>query len=222
MSDDRHPRPAFAETLGDWFVEEMSQPRSVSVVTGRQARSDGLDLVSVDDAPDTDRRPRRWWLPLANAALVIGALVAAVVVGLRPDPAPPSDTASLPDPAVVAERVRAVCEDFGAEAERLALGADGTVVSIAADELGGRLVAAREQLTRIGSDLRVDVGEQLRLLNEAIASAEALLTAAPSASRDEIDQAVLNVDLLVVAWGRAMDDLAGPGTCSPSTLRETG
>lgn len=108
MNDEIHARPAFAKALGDWFVEELSEPRSVSVLTSPPVLSDDLEPMAVGDAsaPGPDRRRRRPWLLLVNAALVIGALVAAIVVVSRPDTAPTSDTTPPPEstlPAVEPE-----------------------------------------------------------------------------------------------------------------------
>lgn len=100
MSDEIRPRPAFDKSLGDWFVQEMSDPRAGSVLTSQPVLSDDLESISVGGASEPERQPRRRWLLLANAALVIGALVAAVVVVTRPDTAPTSDTASPPDATV--------------------------------------------------------------------------------------------------------------------------
>jgi len=230
MTDEIRPRPAFAEALGDWFVREMSEARPGSLVTGSKPVRVEPEPIEVEpeptsatdaDSPDPEpQRRRRRWVWLANAALVIGALVAGIVLVSRPDETPPSDTASLPDPAVVAERVRAVCDEFAIGATILPFGADPAVVAATADRLVDRLESARGQLDIVGPDLRVDVAEQVQLLDESIVSAETLGNIAATGTRDEIDLAVVNVDLLVVAWGRSMDDLTTSGCGSPPTLRE--
>lgn len=110
MSDEIRPRPAFAEVLGDWFVKEMSEARAGSVLTSPPVVADDLEAISVGDAPEPDRQARRRWLLLANAAMVIGALVATVVVVLRPDTAPTSDTTSPPDPTAPAVEPEPVAE----------------------------------------------------------------------------------------------------------------
>ncbi len=219
MSEDIRPRTAFAEALGDWFVEEMSEQRPGRSVSAPPVRS---DVEATLDDPAPGRRPRARWLLIANAALVVGAIVAAIVFVARPDPAPPSDTTSLPEPGVIARRVADACDRFAIDSVELPLGAQRNQVMLVAGSLTGRLSSAREDIRRFGFDLGVDVAEPVRLLDEAIASASVLESAGESGTREEIDQAVLNVDLLVLAWGRSMDGLAGSGSCSPPTLRETG
>ena len=61
MSDEIRPRPAFAEVLGDWFVEEMSESRAGSVLTSPPVLSDDPEPPPVGDAPEPDPQPRRWW-----------------------------------------------------------------------------------------------------------------------------------------------------------------
>ena len=39
-------------------------------------------------------------------------------------------------------------------------------------------------------------------------------------TQDQLDQAVANYDLILVAWGDRMDEIAGSGCGDPPTLRD--
>jgi hypothetical protein len=86
MSDETRPRQEFAEALGDWFVNEMSEPRSGPVLSRPPVLEHELDATSAGDAPEPGRRPR---IAVAVAAVAIVAMLVGglIVAGSRPDDA---------------------------------------------------------------------------------------------------------------------------------------
>lgn len=168
MSDEIRPRPAFAEALGDWFVEEMSQPRSGSVLTSSPVLSDAREMIPVGDASEPDFRPPRRWLLLANAALLIGGLVAAVVLVSRPDTAPRSDTTSRLNPAVPAVEP---------EPETVAVSAEPLPFA------GSKLEPGRYSTPLLGVPVTLTVDDEW-LISEAGASSIALHSPAGEAEID--------------------------------------
>ncbi len=86
MSDQMRPRPAITEALGDWFVNEMSEPRSGSVLSRPPVLEHELEATFAGEAPEPGRRPR---IAASVAAVaVVAMLVGGVIVaGSRPDDA---------------------------------------------------------------------------------------------------------------------------------------
>jgi hypothetical protein len=216
MTGDTEPRPEFSASLREWFVEEMRLPvRHESDPRAEPARPERAMLDLRDDDPPR-RTPRRWLL-LAQAAAVIGVVAGLWWVSGRPDERTVPAVASVPaqdaDPSSVA---RSVCADFRVEVSDLALGASADEVVRVASDVRARLVAASARL----DGLPLVLSEPRRLVAEAIDAADRLAAVAGE-DRVSVDAAVRNLDLIVVAWGRELENIANDEVCvSLPTLRE--
>lgn len=233
MADDETPRPEFASELRRWFVAELERTGD----RGRDGDSTVVELVPADAAGDPGpvARPQRWVL-VVNAAAIIAALVSVVVVTGRErdatsDPAtsaapeqvdPARATTAAPKPLDPALAITAVCQDYALDAAELPFGAPADAVRSAADDVGVRLGVARADLAEI-ADADAPTGERLaeslRLLVEAIDAADRLVAIARTGDRGPIDEAVLNLDLIVLAITRQLEPIGG-GACTLPTLRE--
>jgi hypothetical protein len=234
MADDETPRPEFARELRRWFVAELERPGD----RGREVDSAVVELVPAEAAGDPGpvARPRRWVLVL-NAAAIIAALVSVVVVAGRerdgtsetstsaaPEHVDPARaTTAAPKPPDPTLAITAVCQDYALDAAELPLGAPADAVRSAADDVGVRLGVARADLAEI-ADADDPTGERLaesrRLLLEAIDAADRLVVIARTGDRGTIDEAVLNLDLIVLAITRQLEPIGGRACILP-TLRET-
>jgi hypothetical protein len=219
MMSDTEPRDEFAAALRDWFVDEMQRPLADGDDVEREPAIPA-NLVPSDPARERRAPARRTWLFFANVAA--GLLV--VIVGLawlgpwtdEPDESPAATVpAPEDDPAVV---VADVCERLRAEAVTLPIGASADEVERAATDLRLRLEQASAWLDAVASPT-AGLDEARRLADEAIAATERLVDVA-DAERASVDTAVTNVDLIVVAWGRELADVAGDVCFDLPTLRE--
>lgn len=84
-------------------------------------------------------------------------------------------------------------------------------------DVRARLVAA---VARLGeAPNTVGLAESRRLGDEAIEASDRL-SAVADGDRPSIDSAVENLDLIVLAWGRALATVAGEACVALPTLRE--
>lgn len=215
MSGGVIPRREFADPLRDWFVAELAD---ADVHPGTPMPAIPAHEPMQFDEPD---RPRRGVRNLLSAAVVFGVVAGALFLVVRDDD---HDDAGSSTPSVVDDpgpRFRQVCERFAVGAGSLPLGAGPVEIMAAVDDLRVRLDAARSTIEDLVETSGVDATKQLRLIDDAIGRAE-LLGELADGMRSEIDEAVTNFDLLLLAWGQSMDDLAGEGCSAPPTLRELG
>lgn len=216
MSGELAPRREFTEPLRDWFVAELTDAETLRDTTHGPVTPVHEPMEFGEPDP-----PRRGVRILLNAAVVFGLLTGALFLLVRDDDrgdVGSSTSAVVDDPT---SGFRDVCDRFASGPDRLPLGAGPAEIMTAVDDLRVRLDEARSGIEDLAARSGVDATNQLRLIDEAVARTDLLGDLADGA-RNEIDEAVTNLDLLLVAWGQAMDELAGEGCSSPPTLRELG
>jgi len=211
MKGDPTPRSEFADPLREWFVNELRHPVG-SLDAPRAPPPRPMQF----DTPEPSSPHRRWWA-LQAAAIVVVLVAGLVLLATRTVDAPPAAPGSSVVPP--AEALAALCADYGLAAPSLALDASPDEVAAAATDVERRLGAAQARLTAAATD-GVDLGDQRRLLAEALDAAGRLRTIAATGERAAIDEAVRNLDLLVLAWGRSLSTIAGPACTGLPTLRE--
>jgi hypothetical protein len=235
MADEKAPRPEFASELRRWFVAELEHP----VERPRDVDSTAVELVPSVPAEDPGpvARPRRWVL-VVNAAAIVAAFVSVAVVSSR-EPETMSDpaantareqlerapaTTAAPKPLDPALAVTAVCGNYARDAADLPFGAPADAVRSTADDVGIRLEVASADLAEIAvadAPTGERLADSLRLLVEAIDAADRLVAIARTGDRGPIDEAVLNLDLIVLAITRQLEPIGGEACILP-TLREAG
>lgn len=221
--------PELRARLRDWFVEELS-------ITDTD-----VPVESPPSAPVEVSSPGRhrggWWVPGAYAAIVVAVVAGLVVLGRRdveraPMEAPPpasSPTASSPTTSSpttssppanldVGSLLTASCAELRGAAERLPLGADAAEV----DRVSAGILIALDQIDSLLSGARGDVSvDEIRgLVAELRSRVDDLPSVAVAADRVTMDQTVANVDLLILAVGRRMEQAGGAGCAELSTMRE--
>lgn len=210
--------------LRDWFVEELSvTDPDVPVASPPSAAIQVSSPV----------RTRGGWRFLGGYAAVVAAVVAGLVVLSQRDvervpsvlPPPPTladrGTVSVPpSPAQVdvGSLLTAACADLHDAAERLPLGADAAEV----ERVAAGILAALDRTDTLlsGAQGNVSVDAIRDLVAELRSRVADLPSIATTTDRDTLDQTVANVDLLMLAVGRRMEQAGGAGCADLTTLRE--
>jgi hypothetical protein len=224
MTSELDPRSELRARLGDWFVEEMSV---VDPAVPVRVPSAGQ---MVDSAPNGVRGRR--WLVGANVALLIGLVAGLVAVSLHDvDGTPPvapvvsipaeagaGAAASMPSSIDVSALVTGLCTELDKAVEPLVLGATSAIVERIVEPIVAALEESDARLASLVDDEQI--GEIRDMLTELGTRLEDLPVVAATATRDTFDQSVANVDLLLVAAGRRLEEAGGTGCTAISTLRD--
>lgn len=207
------------DRLRDWFVEELSVTDPDVPVA--------IPPPSIELSSPVPERGNRWLLG-ACAAIVAAVVTGLVVLGQRdveraPLVSPPADPGlvTVPPPSSpvdVGSRLTAVCAELHDAADRLPLGADAAEVERVAAGIMAALDRTDILLSEAQEHASVDaIRELVAELRSRVAD---LPTVATSADRDALDQTVANVDLLMLAVGRQIEQSGGEGCTDLPTMRE--
>jgi hypothetical protein len=227
MNDRREAPTDTRETLRDWFVEEMSVVDTSQPVSSPPRPPEPL---SSTDAT----RPRLRFL-LTNAAVVV-ALVAGLIALARRDvdqtepQSPPTETSVLssirPGPVGLEAILTDACEQLRDGTPQLPLGADITEIERVSTSLVTALDRADATLSRARGEASVEEIRELltevrsRTVDLPRVAAATSNADGPMHARETIDQAVDNVDLLLSALGRRIEQYGGRNCVDVATLRE--
>lgn len=213
MTDVSRPRPEFRDELRDWFVEAMSSD-DVADAQPRPNRVRTIGSVADDDpGADTGRRSITW-LAATAAAVVMLVGVVAFRAG-APDTEP---VRSVPAPPATATLV-AACTAMGGPVAPLPLGASPDDIVDAADHSAQRLSAA---LLIVAGDDATAASSARSLLERGLVTAERLRRLADADDRVATDEAIAQLDQLVIAWAKEMRSLGANSCHAVRLLREVG
>jgi hypothetical protein len=159
------------------------------------------------------------WSALGVAAGVVAMIAGFVVLSQRAvDRAPLLSSPPSPAPVMVAPLMTAACADLHDAAATLPLGADAEQVEQVGAGILAALARADAALAAARGNPTVDaVRDLLAELRSRVAD---LPSVAATADRSTFDQTVTNVDLLVLAVGRRMEQAGGAGCTDLATMRE--
>lgn len=207
---DQDVRPEFRESLRVWFRDQLSE-RAPRAPLAPPAEDLGVDLLGQPPRP----RPNRL-LRVAAAVGAVGGLVAVFTIGLP-------DRRDEPGPAMpridVASRLDGICQRLHTSTAVLPWGAGSADVEAVVDPLVAALTVIAADLADL-ADLDVDLDQARQLLAGIHGRVADLPELAIADDVLAFDDAVTNVDLLLVAWGREMTTLGAQSCASVPTLRE--
>lgn len=209
------------DRLRDWFVDELS------------VTDPDVPVASPPSAATAAASPERRRWRLGAYAAMVAAVVAGLVVltqrdvervpsafPTRPILADQGTVSFPPSPAHVelGSLLAAACADLDDAVERLPLGAGSTEVEWVAAGILAALDQTDTSLSATAGD--ASLGAIRELVAELRSRVADLPSVATGEDRDTLDQAVANVDLLMLAVGRRMEQAGGAGCADVATMRD--